>query len=125
MDGSSNLSERCARELYLRVFEYTIRKSNPLSIMTAYNRINGIFAAANSDLNDGICRTEWGYEGWIMTDWNVHASAAECINGGSDTVMPGAYVTAEEFAAQGVTRATAQRRVASLIRHLAKTEHYT
>jgi len=125
MEGSSNLSERCARELYLRVFEYTIRKSNPLSIMTAYNRINGIFAAANSDLNDGICRTEWGYEGWIMTDWNVHASAAECINGGSDTVMPGAYVTAEEFAAQGVTRATAQRRVASLIRHLAKTEHYT
>lgn len=125
LDGSSVLSERCARELYLRVFEYVIKKSNPLSIMTAYNKVNGIFAAANSELIDGICRTEWKYDGWIMTDWSVHTPAYNCIKGGSDTVMPGAYVTAEDYAANGVDRATAQKRVASLIKHLARTENHT
>jgi len=124
LEGSSILSERCARELYLRVFEYVIKNSNPLSIMTAYNKINGIFAAANSELIDGICRTEWNYDGWIMTDWSVHTPAYNCIKGGSDTVMPGAYVTAEDYAANGVDRATAQKRVVNLIKHLIKTENH-
>ena len=123
-EGSSDLSERCARELYLRVFEYTVRKGKPMSLMTSYNRINGVFAAANSELNDGICREEWGYDGWIMTDWDVHASVAECIKGGSDTVMPGTYVSAAELAEQGVTREVAEKRAASLVRHLSKTENY-
>jgi len=124
LDGESVLSERCARELYLRAFEYVIKKAAPLSIMGAYNKVNGYYACANSDLLDGICRTEWGYKGWIMTDWGVHTSSVDCVKAGADTVMPGKYVSFEEMCEGGLDRATAQFRAVNLIKHLAKTKHH-
>ena len=122
--GDSILSERTARELYLRSFEYVLDETTPLSIMAAYNKINGTFAAANSDLLDGICRYEWGYDGWIMTDWDVCESEAKCLSAGSDTCMPGHYITFTELQKFGLTRTVAQHRAASLINHLSKTKHY-
>ena len=124
VSGDSILSERTARELYLRVFEYVLDRTNPLSIMAAYNKINGVFAAANPDLLDGVCRYEWGYDGWIMTDWDVRASEAECLSAGCDTCMPGHYKTFEELQNGGLTKAIAQHRAASLISLLSKTKHY-
>lgn len=122
--GDSILSERTARELYLRSFEYVLAETQPLSIMAAYNKVNGTFAAANPDLLDGICRYEWNYKGWIMTDWDVRADEAECLSAGSDTCMPGRYVTLSKLIDGGLNRATAQRRAANLIAHLARTRHY-
>ena len=124
LDSDSVLSERCARELYLRAFEYVIKKAEPLSVMGAYNKVNGEFACANSDLLDGICRTEWGYKGWIMTDWSVHTDSVNCIKAGADTVMPGKYVSFEELCENGVSKAVAQYRATNLIKHLAKTRHH-
>ncbi len=122
--GDSILSERTARELYLRSFEYVLQEITPLSIMAAYNKINGIFSAANRDLLDGICRYEWGYTGWIMTDWDVLADDAACLLAGCDTCMPGHYKTFGELQEGGLTRAVAQQRAANIIDHLAKTKHY-
>lgn len=122
--GDSVLSERTARELYLRAFEYVLQETAPLSIMAAYNKINGIFAAANSDLLDGICRYEWGYNGWIMTDWDVHESEAKCLSSGCDTCMPGHYKSFSELQQDGLSRAAAQQRATNLINHLVKTKHY-
>ena len=122
--GDSVLSERTARELYLRSFEYILQEITPLSIMAAYNKINGIYSAANKDLLDGICRYEWGYTGWIMTDWDVCAEDAACLVAGCDTCMPGHYKTFTQLQQGGLTRAVAQQRVANLIEHLVKTKHY-
>ncbi|MBQ2274836.1 MAG: glycoside hydrolase family 3 protein, partial [Clostridia bacterium] len=122
--GDSVLSERTARELYLRSFEYVLQETTPLSIMAAYNKINGVFAAANHDLLDGVCRYEWGYDGWIMTDWDVRANESECLSAGCDTCMPGHYKSFEELQNGGLSRAVAQQRVANLIQHLSKTKHY-
>ncbi len=122
--GDSVLSERTLRELYLRTFEYVIKKTNPLSIMVAYNKINGLYAAANSDLLDGVCRYEWGYTGWIMTDWDVRESEGKCLAAGCDTCMPGHYITFAQLQQDGTTRAVAQQRAANLIEHLVKTKHY-
>ncbi|MBE6727661.1 MAG: glycoside hydrolase family 3 protein [Ruminococcaceae bacterium] len=122
--GDSVLSERCARELYLRVFEYVIKECEPLSIMTAYNKMNGIYTSAHPELVDGICRSEWGYGGWIMTDWSVYAHTVDCLKAGADTVMPGIYVPFEEMLERGLDRNTARIRAANLIRHLSRTEHY-
>ncbi len=123
-DGDSILSERTARELYLRSFECVLQETNPLSIMAAYNKINGVYAAANKDLLDGICRYEWGYTGWIMTDWDVMSADGACLAAGCDTCMPGRYKTFEELSQDGLARAVAQQRAAQLIAHLAKTKHY-
>ncbi|MFI3254635.1 MAG: glycoside hydrolase family 3 C-terminal domain-containing protein [Eubacteriales bacterium] len=65
----SVLSERAARELYLRGFELAVTDGTVDAIMTAYNPVNGIWTASNYDLNTTILRGEWGYTGFLMTDW--------------------------------------------------------
>lgn len=66
---SSDLSERALRELYLKSFEICLQYSEPLCLMTSYNRINGVSACYNYALVTGVLRREWGYRGLIMTDW--------------------------------------------------------
>lgn len=124
LESDSILTERCARELYLRAFEDVIRQAEPLAIMTSYNKINGVYAAAYSDLLDGILRGEWNYTGWVMTDWDVYADPVSCLKAGVDTIMPGRFLSFEQMQEKGLDRTVAQQRAASLIRHLAKTKHY-
>ena len=92
--SDSILSERALREIYLRGFGIAIRESQPLSIMTSYNLINGIHAANNYDLCTKAARNEFGFRGTIMTDWTTtgdgpDCTAAGCIRAGNDLVMPG------------------------------------
>lgn len=65
----SVVSQRAAREIYLKAFEIAVKEGGAQSIMTAYNPINGIWTASNYDLNTTILRKEWGYTGFVMTDW--------------------------------------------------------
>lgn len=68
-DVDSVVSQRALREIHLRPFEIVVRQGQASSIMTAYNPINGHWAASNYDLNTTILRKEWGYKGIVMTDW--------------------------------------------------------
>lgn len=65
----SIMSERAAREIYLKSFEHAIKYGKPTSLMTSYNPLNGIWTANNYELNTLILRNEWGYDGFVMTDW--------------------------------------------------------
>ncbi|HEZ7991147.1 MAG TPA: glycoside hydrolase family 3 C-terminal domain-containing protein [Ruminococcus sp.] len=65
----SAVSERALREIYLKGFEIAVRESNADSIMTTYGSVNGLWTAGNFDLNTVILREEWGFKGFIMTDW--------------------------------------------------------
>lgn len=92
--SSSIVSERALREIYLKGFEIAVVESQPRAIMTSYNKINGVHAANSYDLCTEMARNEWGFEGFIMTDWtttnvNGGSSAAKCIAAGNDLVMPG------------------------------------
>ena len=94
MGVTSNLSERALREIYLRGFEIAVKTARPVSIMTSYNRINSVHAANSFDLCTVVAREEWGFAGFIMTDWTTTngghgSSAAKCILAGNDLVMPG------------------------------------
>ncbi|MBR1660033.1 MAG: glycoside hydrolase family 3 C-terminal domain-containing protein [Oscillospiraceae bacterium] len=98
------LSERALREIYLKGFEIAIKSSQPLSIMTSYNRVNCVHAANSYDLCTTLAREEWGFEGFIMTDWTTTnaghgSSAAKCIRAGNDLVMPGTDSDREEIRA--------------------------
>ncbi|MCI9335309.1 MAG: beta-glucosidase, partial [Lachnospiraceae bacterium] len=68
-NSDSRVSERAAREIYLKAFEIIVREAKPWSIMTSYNIINGHRASENADLLEGILRGEWGFDGCITTDW--------------------------------------------------------
>ena len=90
----SILSERALREIYLRGFEIAVKKSQPMSIMTSYNLINGVHSANNKDLCMQVARNEWGFKGFIMTDWTTTcefggSTAWLCPKSGNDLIMPG------------------------------------
>lgn len=87
MDSDSRLSERAAREIYLKAFEIIVKESNPWSIMTSYNIINGHRASENEDLLQGILREEWGYEGMVTTDWWNYAEHYKEVKASNDIKM--------------------------------------
>ena len=90
---SSDLDEQALREIYLRGFEIAVRESHPRAVMSAYNRLNGVYCANNRELCTDILRSEWGFDGLMMTDWlstgEDRADEAGCLNAGADLIMPG------------------------------------
>lgn len=104
MHTNAHIGERAIREIYLKGFEIAIKKSQPMSVMSSYNLINGVHTANSYDLITAITRDEWGYEGIVMTDWSAtgnegvdsggpfkygYSSSAGCIKAGNDLIMPG------------------------------------
>ena len=92
--SDSVLSERTLREIYLRGFEIAVKESAPVALMTGYNKINGIHCANNKELVTGILREEWGFKGFVMTDWTTtwhgdNCTATGCVAAGNDLIMPG------------------------------------
>ena len=90
---SSNLSQRTLREIYLRPFEYAVRKGGAKGIMTSYNKVNGVYAPNSFDLCTKVLRNEWGFDGVVMTDWfstnRGQADNAIAMAAGNDLIMPG------------------------------------
>ena len=87
--SDSRLTQRALREIYLKGFEIGIRESNPWTVMSSYNFINGVYAPENRDLLTTILRDEWNYDGIVMTDWFGGESAPNMIYAGNDLLMPG------------------------------------
>ncbi|MDO4284767.1 MAG: glycoside hydrolase family 3 C-terminal domain-containing protein [Eubacteriales bacterium] len=88
----SVLTEKAARELYLKPFEMLVREAGISCIMTSFNKINGVLAGGNRDLCTHILREEWGFEGAVVTDWgdmDVVVDGADAVAAGNDIVMPG------------------------------------
>lgn len=86
-DSDSRVSERAMREIYLKGFEIMVKESDPWTIMTSYNIINGQRASANKELLTGILRGEWGFKGMITTDWWTNAEQTAEIKAGNDVKM--------------------------------------
>lgn len=101
---NSHCSERAIREIYLKGFEIAVKESAPLSLMTSYNLLNGLHTANHKELLTDILRSEWGFDGLVMTDWGTTGGGdmnpawdekygtsdpVECICSGNDLIMPG------------------------------------
>ena len=94
------LSQRALRELYLKGFEMAVRQSDPWTLMSSYNIINGVYAQGNKDLLSTILRDEWGYKGIVMTDWigkREKLPTEQEVEAGNDLMMPGYPAQAEDI----------------------------
>jgi Beta-glucosidase-related glycosidases len=90
-DSDSRVSERAAREIYLKAFEIIVKEAEPWSVMSSYNIINGHRASENRELLEDILRGEWGWDGMVTTDWWTHAEHYKEVKAGNDVKMGCGY----------------------------------
>ncbi len=117
------LDERTLREIYLTGFEIAVREGHPRSIMTSYNMVNGVYANENAHLLTDILRREWGFEGFVMTDWGADNDHTEGVRAGSELVMPlpgidAAIGLAEDVRAGKIDESVLDERVRTLLENV-------
>lgn len=125
------VSQRAARELYLRGFEIAVRESNPWTIMASYNKVNGVFSMGNRDLLTSILREDWGYKGIVMTDWigiRKGLTTVSEVQAGNDLMEPGQPAQVQEII-DGVKNGTlsiedVDRNVRRLLEYIVKTPSF-
>ncbi len=92
---SANVDERTLREIYFPAFKAGIQDGGAWSVMAAYNKLNGLYCTENSWLLDGILKKEWGFQGFVVSDWGATHSTIQAAQAGLDLEMPdGKYFTA-------------------------------
>lgn len=89
MNCSSEVDERTLREIYFPAFEIAVKDSQPKTIMCSYNKINGVYSADNKWLLSDVLRDEWGFKGYVVTDWGAVSDRVQGIRAGLDLEMPG------------------------------------
>ena len=125
------VSQRAARELYLRGFEIAVRESDPWTVMASYNQVNGQYSMGNHDLLTKILRDDWGYKGIVMTDWIGIREGLETISevhADNDLMEPGQPAQVEEII-KGVKEgkldiADVDRNVRRMLEYIVKTPSF-
>ncbi len=89
MNNDARMTQRALREIYLKAFEIAIKESDPWTVMTSYNYLNGVYTSESKELVTTILRDEWGYKGTVMTDWYGGKDGYKQMWAGNDMLQPG------------------------------------
>jgi len=105
------IDERTLREIYLSNFEGAVKEGKPWTVMCSYNRVNGILASENKYLLTEILKEEWGYEGFVVSDWGAVNERVEGIKAGLDLEMPSSYGIGDKKIIEAVKRGELDEKV--------------
>ncbi|MCD7735608.1 MAG: glycoside hydrolase family 3 C-terminal domain-containing protein [Lachnospiraceae bacterium] len=111
MSASSNADERTLRELYLPAFETAVQKSQPYTVMCSYNRLNGTYASEHPWLLTDVLRREWGFEGYVMSDWGAVNDRVSGLKAGLELEMPASGGATDEEIVRAVQDGTLDEKV--------------
>lgn len=106
MTVSAVVDERTLREIYLAAFEEVVREARPDTLMCSYNKINGVYSSENPWLLNKVLRDEWGFDGFVMSDWGAVNDRALGVSAGLDLEMPGSNGIGEEAIINAVEEGT-------------------
>ena len=124
----SQVSQRALREIYLKAFEIMVKESDPWTIMTSYNKLNGPYAVQNHELLTTIVRDEWGWKGMYVSDWNAGDDAVAAMLAGNDMLQPGQpkqYDAILEAAKNGkLPMAVLNANVKRILQYVVKTHNF-
>ena len=111
MSGDSEVDERTLREIYLPAFERVVKDAKVRSVMCAYNALNGTFCAENKNLLTKILRDEWGFDGFVVTDWGAVKNRVTGMEAGVDLEMPGGPGAQDEKIVRAVREGRLKERI--------------
>lgn len=128
MQNDSRLSARVLRELYLKGFEIAVKESDPWTVMSSYNKINGEFSQQSYGLLTTILRDEWGFGGIVMTDWGNKEGTVAAVHAGNDLMEPGMPNEIERIIAAvkngTLDEADLDRNVRRLLEYIVRTPRF-
>jgi beta-glucosidase len=114
MSSSSEIDERTLREIYLAAFEGAVVKQKPWTVMCSYNKINGVYAAENEEYLTKVLRKEWGFDGYVMSDWGAVNARVEDLAAGLDLEMPSSNGINDKLIVEAVQAGTLKEEVVDL-----------
>lgn len=128
LNSDSRISTRAIREIYLKPFEIIVKKSDPWTIMSSYNKVNGTYVAESYPFLQTILRDEWGWQGMVMTDWIEPRNTAAQIHAGNDLLCPGSETQVKDII-EGVKSGKisiedVDRNAKRILMYVARTPHW-
>lgn len=124
-EDDAKISARALREIYLKNFEIAIKKSNPWTVMSSYNKLNGEYTQQSEDLLTKVLREDWGYKGIVMTDWGSKAGTVKAASAQNDLMEPGNQNEIDRIVAAvkdgSLSEAELDRNVRNILNYIIKT----
>ena len=127
-ENDSRVDTRALREIYLKGYEITVKESQPWTIMSSYNKLDGEYTQQSYDLLTKILRDEWGFEGIVMTDWGNKEGTVKAVAAGNDLMMPGNATETQRIVdavkSGELSEADLDRNVRNMLNYIVKTPHF-
>ena len=128
MQNDSRVSQRALRELYLKGFEIAVKESDPWTVMSSYNKLNGEYTQQSHGLLTTVLRDEWGFDGIVMTDWGTKEGTVKAVNAGNDLMEPGMQVEIDRIIAAvkagEISQEQLDKNVRNMLTYIVKTPRF-
>ena len=127
-ENDARISQRALREIYLKNFEIAVKESDPWTVMSSYNQLNGEYTQQKLDLLTTVLRDEWGFKGIVMTDWGNKAGTVKSAKAGNDLMEPGNQNEIDRIIAGvedgSISQEELDRNVRNMLKYIVRTPHF-